>query len=124
MKKIVVLLLLIVSSNVFAGLKECMTWVSEINKGLPMNIGDGITIDGIGCKEEDNRVVVFYRNSVETNRPKIEDTISLKKYRVNAACTTKNMRETLNEYDLEWLYYNSQAIYMGGAKVKKEDCIK
>lgn len=113
----------VVKSALNDDLKECMIAVSDYNKGFPMAVGNGTTVNGVGCKVEENRVVLFYNSSIDTSTSNIRDISSLKNQRMTTACTSPKMRGILDVYDMEWIYYNSKnSSYMGSVKVKKENC--
>lgn len=46
------------SGCAYSELKECLSAASEYNRGMPMNVGNGVIVNGIGCKEEDGRVAL------------------------------------------------------------------
>jgi len=108
-----------------SNLKECMAIASEYNEGMPMSVGNGVTVTGIGCKVEDDRIVLFYNNIIDTTTSGIKTVSSLKNQRTTATCTKPNMRELLNFFDMEWIYHEKRnSAFMGSIKVKKEYCPK
>lgn len=112
----------VAKSSLKDDLQQCMITASDYNNGLPMSVGNGVTVNGIGCKEEENRVVLFYNSTIDASKSNIKSVTSLRSQRTTTACTSPKMRELLNFYDMEWIYYGSNSAFMGSIKVKKEHC--
>lgn len=120
-------ILVFYSGCAYSDLKECLSTVSEYNRGMPVNVGNGVTVNGMGCKEEDGRVVLFYNSKIDTTTSSIKS-IGIsgpKNQRTISTCTSPNMRGLLEYYDMEWIYYDSRSsAFIGSIKVKKEHCPK